>query len=126
MSELIAGGTPEPSALWQDWQFSRYRSAPDRRKSPSGPSAEDGRSERPGGEGAQFATRPMLDAMNGIPRCLSQLSPSTGVIRRPLTRTETSFGVWRTPADEASPKATAAKGRQTARQAVTCRTVRQL
>src|SRR5712692_8967120 len=125
MSELIAGGTPEPSALWQDWQFSRYRSAPDRRKSPSGPSPEDGRSDRPVGEGAQFATRPMLDAMNGIPRCLSQLSPSTAEIRRPLTtRTETSFLVWRTPTDEASPKATPAKGRQTATRALPHRMVR--
>src|SRR6266487_4215739 len=125
MSELIVGGTPEPSALWHDWQFSRYRSAPERRNSPSGPSPEDGRTERPGGEGAQFATRPMLDAMNGIPRCLSQLSPSTGVIRRPLTiRTETSFRVWRKPAGEASPKAAPAEGRQTATQEMTCRRIR--
>jgi hypothetical protein len=126
MSELISGGTPAPSALWQDRQFSRYRSAPERRKSPSGPIPEDGWAEAFKGGGAQSPTRPMLDPTNGIPRCLSQLSPSTAVTRRPPTTClGSSFRLaWAATAATAR-NGTPARGRQTPTQPATRRNFRQ-
>src|SRR5260221_2603754 len=63
-SELISGGAPEPSGLWQGRQLRRYTSAPSRENGPSEPGARVSWTERDArlnGSEPHWPSHPMLD-----------------------------------------------------------------
>src|SRR5882672_8000605 len=93
MTELISGGAPAPDPPWHPWQFRRYRSEPWRSTvSVAKPGVSsccqcEDSSHGMGADGPTSHVLPILVSLNDLWRCLSQLSPATGVTTESLVAT---------------------------------------